>query len=119
RSSDLAKVIQGDQRVAVVAFLNSAENFAAKAALFENSARSSREHNLLINQLQNRSRNNLKINALLDSLTDVGQVGNRQDFWITNAVALEISADALERLAAEDDITLIVEDAPLELVAPV
>ncbi len=119
-SPDLAaKVVQGDQRVAVVAFLNSVENFAAKAALFEHSARSSREHHLLISQLQNRSRHNLKINALLDSLFDAGQVGSRQDFWITNAVALEISAVALERLAAENDITLIVEDAPLELVAPV
>ncbi|MCC6962413.1 MAG: hypothetical protein IT585_04095, partial [candidate division Zixibacteria bacterium] len=119
-SPDLAaKVVQGEQRVAVVAFVHSVENFAAKAALFENSARSSREHNLLISQLQNRPRQNLKINALLDSLFDAGQVSNRQEFWITNAVAFEISADALERLAAEDDITLIVEDAPLELVAPV
>lgn len=119
-SPDLtARVIQGDQRIAVVAFLSSVENFAAKAALLENSARSSIGHSLLISQLQNRSHHSLKINSLLDSLINAGQVSNRRNFWITNAVAFEINAAALERLAAEEDITLVVEDAPLELVAPV
>ncbi len=104
----------------VVVFLNDSgsDRLGKSAAMFD-SPRRAAAHQLLVSELQRETAVEARFADKVDALQQSGEISSYRYFWISGAAAVTLSPAALAELAEMPEVYYIVEDAELELIAPV
>lgn len=104
----------------VVAILKNAPAKAPKfTATMLNDARDEKGHAMLVSVLKNQDVDNSAFVNRLRDLQSQGLVRNIQTYWIAAAASFSVDASMLDELTQSSDLEFIIDDQPLELVAPV
>ncbi len=115
----ISRTISGESEIPVVVFLNSPDDFTAQASSLQKAVRQAQSHAQLVGYLQRRGEKSTHLTNCIDSLANAGRIKNLKRFWITDAISFTTDSDALNLVASDDEVALVVEDLPLELVVPV
>ncbi len=123
-SEKLSPSLQSGQplmgKVRVVAFLNPSPNQAFhKTLTMVGDVRAKENHAQLIKELQHVSGESLSFKDYLQKLSESGQVSDIKSYWITDAVSFTVDRGLLDSISERPELNYLVEDLPLELVAPV
>ncbi|MFH2056237.1 MAG: S8 family peptidase [bacterium] len=108
-----------DTSVTVLAFMeDGSEQLKLAKSQTLQTPRLAVQHQMLIRDLQNKSQSR-RFAASFPELIESGDLVVEREYWIADVVKLRVKARALAVLSVSPEIHYLVEDAPLQLVAPV
>jgi len=91
---------------------------AFKRTVEQAAATRAARHTIALSSLKQKSRNQAPLLAELAQLAVAARAENVKGHWIANVVEAEISADAVETIAARPDVETVFEAPVISLIAP-
>ena len=117
----LLDAASADDQLGVIVMMKHEADIPALMDYFRSVKSTRQERNeAVITELMNAAQSTQpKIMTALQRQKDAGTTSSIKQFWIVNAIALKANPAAIRELAARDDVGLISEDYPIEIIKPV
>jgi hypothetical protein len=119
-SPSLLQGSSSSRMVKVVAFLNPEDTPAlGKMLVSMGDVRKQENHARLVKRLREVGPQTASFVEFISALADSGTVADVRRYWITDAVSFSVDREFLSRISDHPSLRYLIEDLPLELVAPV